>query len=303
MNRAENPIRVPRKVALALVGSLILPIAACNNDEGATTTTTLAPENPIVIQNDEIIRQNSQELKLLKALNEGIQDLNTKYDESTSTTTTAPGTAENSAEDQALIDEKIGFYVDDFNRNNQEVQITAEDLIHLIEIIPTTGIFDVFAEDYLGGIEPHPENITILREGPDADLNVPRNAFSYSSSGEMTISIGDKEIARLTEGEGDDVVNLVFYFNAGDRNQTVHLSEYANAHVLVTQGQPTGESDPEASRIWTAQQLKWAENTPNASDGALRQKLIGIDVDTGEILFVVERNLGGNPDILIPSYL
>lgn len=65
MNRAENPIRVPRKVALALVGSLILPIAACNNDEGATTTTTLPPENPIVIQNETIIDQQSTIIGLL----------------------------------------------------------------------------------------------------------------------------------------------------------------------------------------------------------------------------------------------
>lgn len=291
MSRAENPIRAPRKVALALAGTLLLPLAACSNG-GESTDTTVPYSNPVVDQNAQIIENQEAMLAVLNDIKVGL-----------TTTTTAPEIADESVEDQVLIDEKIGFYVDDFNRNNQEVQITTEDLVHLIEIIPTTGIFDVFAEDYLGGIEPHPENITILREGPDADLNVPRNAFSYSSSGEMTISIGDKEIARLTEGEGQDVVNLVFYFNAGDRNQTVHLSDYANAHVLVTQGQPTGESDPEVNRIWAAQQLAWAGETPNASDGALRQKLIGIDVDTGEVLFVFERNLGGNPDILIPSYL
>src|SRR3990167_10149962 len=203
MSRTEIPTRVPKKVAFALTTSLMLPIVACGDDGGSTTTS--APANPIVSQNEEMISQNAQIIESLDQAVEGIQDLNTKYDESTSTST--PETSDESVENQVLIDEKIGFYVDDFNRNNQEVQITTKDLVHLIEIIPTTGIFNVFAEDYLGGIEPHPENITILREGHDADLNVPRNAFSYSSSGEMTISIGDKEIARLTEGEGEDVVN------------------------------------------------------------------------------------------------
>ncbi|MEK6952287.1 MAG: hypothetical protein AABX29_04685 [Nanoarchaeota archaeon] len=300
MNRAENPVRAPIKAVKLLAATLLLPIAACGNG-GESTDTTAAYSNPLVEQNAQIIKNQEATLDVLNEI----------LDNQT-TTTAAPAIADEPIiEPQALIDEKIGYYVDDFNRNNQEVQITAEDLIHLIDIIPTTGIFDVFADDLLGGIEPHPENITILREGdpdteeggPHADLNVPRNAFSYSSSGEMTISIGDKEIARLTEGEGEDVVNLVFYFNSGDRNQTVHLSEYANGNVLVTQGQPTAESDPQVNRIWTSQQLAWAGETPNASDGSIRQKFIFIDVETQTVIGVFERNLGENPDIFVPSYL
>lgn len=189
----------------------------------------------------------------------------------------------------AISNRRLQFWTDDFNRLNINEPTSETELKGLMELIPVGAQQRIFAENGQG-IEPNPQNGTILRENKTASLNVPAGGWVYISSGPITVHVPDMEATQVTEGENEGIVNHTFIMgtvngNGDSRNITAEIDNPHPGHVFVTQAQPSTQEDrkkveEKVGREWYAQQLRWARVNPNCSVGCTKVRVYIIDANT-----------------------
>lgn len=188
------------------------------------------------------------------------------------------------------VDGKLKWYAGDFNRNTSGEHISTDSLRAIVDTIPNDDARSFFAQDLVGGLEPNPQNGTILRENDRVSLNVPAGGFAYTSSGPLGIEVPGMPKINLKEGETEGVVNQVIVLGlvnaTGDsKNMTVKLTNPFPGHIFVTQAQPSDAADrtsinDKVNKVWFAQQLAWGGVNPNCSTGCKTIKLHIIDPNT-----------------------
>lgn len=181
-----------------------------------------------------------------------------------------------SPDQSAHVQERMQYYVNDFNMNSA-LKITKAMLQSTMDSIPTGPDFWFMATDPGQGIEANPQNGNILRQKEIAYGNVPAGGFFYGSSGPATYEIPGMPTLRVTKGEKEHIVNQVYILGRvapeGDAtNMTIKIKNDFPGHMFVTQAQPSSQEDRtttigKINPIWDAQQLLWGGVNPNCSVG------------------------------------
>lgn len=144
------------------------------------------------------------------------------------------------------------------------------------------------------GLIPSDATGGVLREGPEASINIPEGGWGYIATGHVTVRVSrdERDIRVYDYKYISDNVYLIFikgkqnYGEQDDQNTTVILSNYPKGHVFVNQAAPS-DNNPAINAIntnWFVEQIFWAahgaSNCGTGCKGSIT--MVIIDLNTGE---------------------